>query len=366
MRLGHENDGINFNDARHWLNKIDWSAAFSLVWMKNDNDYEYMFKPAIRDDILRIGNHVFYAQCRINAIYDERGINYNTSIEAGDRIHLGRGICLLPFVSYEHFHDWYGLGEGEDFYLAGLRLQAPLGPDNSGGLSKNRNSFEYGEPADNSSYFPLRFHVDGGYNQNLHGTKDRCNSSDVAFDLDLLKFDDDKILTVNSYAGMLTEPGSFDIQNINYKIGPSLNIDLTDSNLRFFHSYSCLYGGNFEGFIRKYNLFGAELGRDSQLSWRLQGVVYPTTTHFDYYSHLQATMGYDFCTGKLITPYLDSSLKYLLGKDPVFGNAVETGLKISGEAGKFVLYTRLEDSYDVFRFGQGEQLWLGFRIVLSK
>jgi hypothetical protein len=273
----------------------------------------------------------------------------------------------VPYVSYEHFHDWYGQSAGEYFYLAGLRLEAPLGPDNSGSSSKKQRDLEDNWPAKNTvsspDRQPLRFHVDGGYNQNLHGTKTRCNSSDFDFDLDILQFSDDKILTLNTYAGILTEPGKFDIQNVNYKIGPSLNIDLPDYHLRLFHSYSCLYGVEQEGLIRSYNLLGAEVGRNNQLSWSLQGAVYPTTTNFDYYSRLQGTMGYDLYA-RGTTPYLNGSLDYLLGDSSVFGNALEGGLKFPGESGKFIIYLRFEDSFNVFRFGEGEQTWLGFRFVL--
>jgi len=361
MQLGHENDGITFDDSSRWLNKIDYGAAFSWIWMRNDNDYKYMFKPEIRDDIVRFGPHVLYAQCKVIATYDDRGINYITSVEAGDRINLGRGTYLAPYVSYEYFHDCYGLDDGQDFYEAGLRLEASFGPDNSPALPKN--NFDYSGTSNKSLYSPLRYYVNGGYNQNLHGTKNRCNSSDMFFDLDVLKFDDNKILTVNSYAGLLSERGSFDLQNMNYKIGPSLKIDLADSYLRFFHSYSVLYGDDFEGLVKKYNLFGAEFGKVARLSWLFQTAVYPVTTNFDYYSHFLATTNYDFTTGQLITPYVNGSLKYLLGNNSVFGNAVETGFKLTGEQGKFVLYVRHEDSYDVFRFGKGEQLWLGFRII---
>jgi hypothetical protein len=292
-----------------------------------------------------------------NAIYDDRGTNLDPLVEAGDRILLGKNVCLVPFVSYERFNDWYGLDEGEDFFLAGLRLEASLGPENSGNSSKSSSGLE-----DNRPEKALRFHVNGGYNVNLHGTHKKSRSSDLYIDLDLLKFDDNKVLTINTYAGILTEHGAFDIQNVSYKIGPSLKIDLADYYLRLFHSYACLYGVDYEGVIRNYNLLGAQIGRDAQLSWNLLGAVYPSTTNFDYYSDLQGTVGYDFYD-KGITPYVIGSLNYLLGDDSVFGNALEGGLKIPGSAGTFIAYLRLEDSFDVFRFGEGSQTWLGFRFV---
>jgi hypothetical protein len=141
-----------------------------------------------------------------------------------------------------------------------------------------------------------------------------------------------------------------------------LKIDFADYYLRLFHSYSCLYGVEQSGVIRNYNLLGAELAKDAQLSWSLQAAAYPSTTNFDYDAHLQASLGYDLYA-KGITPYLNGSLIYLIGDDSVTGNALEAGLKIPGKAGSFVVYLRQEDSFNVFRFGEGEQRWLGFRLV---
>jgi hypothetical protein len=367
MRLGHRNYGIEFNDDSQWLYNINWGASFSKVWMRHENDYKYMFKLGVRNDLLKINNHIFYAQAKVNAIYDNRGINWSPSFEAGDRFRLAENVSVTSFVSYERFYDWYGLSEEEDFFLAGLRLEASLGPDNSDGLSKHPHNLEEAKIADRTlsspDEQPLRIHISGGYNVNLHGTHEDSRSSDFNIDLDILKFDDNKVLTINTYAGILTDPGAFEIQNVNYKVGPSLKIDLSDYYFRLFHSYSCLYGVDHEGVIRNYNLIGAKLGRDARLSWRLQGSAYPYTTNFDYDAHLLAAMAYDFYIGKVITPYLDGSLQYLFGRNSEFGNAVEGGLKFPGEIGDFVLYLRLEDSFDVFRFGEGSQRWLGFRFV---
>jgi hypothetical protein len=365
MRLGHKNDRINFDYDSQWLNKIDWSTSLSWIWMKNDNDYKYMFKLGLRDDIYRIASHVFYTQFKLFATYDDRGINYNPSVEAGDRIHLGDNLNLVPYLAYEHFHDWYDLGDGENFYLVGLRLEVPLGPDKPASASKNfRDLKDNGQTVVSSRQRkPLRFrYLGGGYNQNFKGTKDRCNSSDVDFDLDLLEFADNEFLTLDTFAGILTKPHKFDIQNVNYKIGPSLNFDLPDYHLRLFHSYSCLYGEDSAGLIRSYNLLGAEIDRDNRIHWSAQAAVFATTTRFDYTSRLQAAMGYDFHP-KGNTPYVNGSLNYLTGDDAVFGKAFETGYKFPGELGDFILYYRFEDSFDVFRFGLGNQNWVGFKFV---
>jgi len=359
MRLGHENDGIDFDSSSQWLNKLDWSISFSRVWMRNENDYNYMLKLGLRDDWLRIDNHVFFAQFKLNTIDSSRGTNFDPSVELGDRIRLGKNLRIVPYISYERFNDWYALDAEEEFFLYGLRLEAALGPDNSDDLRQNK------PPKDSflsSDQPPLRFHVTGGYNTNLHGTHKSSSSSDLSIDLDLLEFDDDKVLTLNTYAGILTSSGGFEIQNVNYRIGPSLKINLADYYLRLFHSYSCLYGVDHSGVIRNCNLLGAELADDAQLSWSLQAAAYPTTTNFDYDAHLQASLGYDLYA-KGITPYVDGSLIYLIGDDSVTGNAVEAGLKIPGSLGSFVLYLRQENSFNVFRFDEGEQRWFGFRLV---
>lgn len=359
MRLGHENDSIDFDSSSQWLHKFDWNVSFSGVWMRNENDYDYMFKFGFRDDFLRIDNHVFYAQFKLNTINSDRGTDFDPSVELGDRIRLAKNLRLVPYVSYERFNDWYGLDAEEEFFFFGLRLEAALGPDNSDDLPQSKTKKDSSFSSNES---PLRFHVTGGYNTNLQGTHKSSRSSDLSIDLDLLEFDDDKLLTLNTYAGILTPSGGVEIQNVNYKIGPSLKIDFADYYLRLFHSYSALYGVEQSGVIRNYNLLGAELAKDAQLSWSLQAAAYPSTTNFDYSSHLQASLGYDLYA-KGITPYLNGSLIYLIGDDSVTGNALEGGLKIPGKAGSFIVYLRQEDSFNVFRFGQGEQRWLGFRLV---
>jgi hypothetical protein len=359
MRPGHENDGIEFDYSSQWLHKLNWNVSFSRVWMRNENNYDYMFKLGIRDDVLRIANHVFFAQLKFNAINSGRGTDLDPSVEVGDRICFGKNLRLVPFVSYERFNDWYGLDAEEEFFFYGLRLEAALGPDNSNDLQQNKTQKD---SIFSSNGPPFRFHVIGGYNTNLKGALKRSRSSDVYIDLDLLKFDDDKLLTLNTYAGILTPSGGFEIQSVNYKIGPSLKIDLADYYLRLFHSYSCLYGVEQSGVIRNYNLLGAEIANDNQLNWSLQAVVYLSTTNFDYHSHLQGTLGYDlFARG--ITPYINGSLVHLFGDDSVSGNAIEGGLKIPGKAGTFIIYLRQEDSFNVFRFGEGEQRWFGFRLI---
>ena len=361
MRFGHENDGIKFDYSTEWLHRLNWKASIIGVWMKHDNDYDYMAKFGIRDDYLRIQNNVFYAKFGLDAIYDDRGTNFNYLIEAGDRILLTRNISLVPYVSYESFNDWYDLDEGEDFFFYGLRLEAALGPDNSrkNVLEENKPRWE---PVISSEKLPLKFSISAGYNTNLQGTHKDSRSSDVFFDLDILKFDDNKTMTLNTYAGILTPSDEFNIENVNYKIGPSLKIDFTDYYLRFFHTYSCLYGYQHTGVIRNYNLLGAQIGKDAQLSWNFGAGAFPTTTRFDYDALLKGTLGYDFNPDG-ITPYINGSLAYYVGDDSVTGNALEGGLKIPGDFGTFTVYLRHENNFDVFRFDKGEQCWFGIRLT---
>jgi hypothetical protein len=46
----------------------------------------------------------------------------------------------------------------------------------------------------------------------------------------------------------------------------------------------------------------------------------------------------------------------------VFGQAIETGLQIPGKTGNISLYFRLQDDFDVFRYGEGTQKLFGIRL----
>jgi hypothetical protein len=361
MRFGHEYDGLSFNNESEWLNKISWGMSASRVWMRHENDYDYMFKAKVRDDIFRTGNHVFYTQFEMNAINSDRGTEVDTSLEFGDRIRAGKNVRIVPFVSYEHYNNWYGLDDGEDLFRAGIRLEASLGgaKDNEKGCEKidEPRSERFDRPREQ----PMRIRINGGYNVNLHGTYKESRSSDLNVDLDVLRIDDDTTFSVNTYAGILTDAGSFDIHNVNYKIGPSLRIERDDYYWRLFHSYACLYGVDHDGVIRNYNLVGAEIGKEDKISWRMQGGVYLSNMDFDYDGYLQGMLGYDFYTGEWMAPYVNGYVNHLAGDESESGYAFEGGLRFRGEGGNFVLYLRLEDNFDVFRFGQGEQRWLGFR-----
>ena len=352
MMLGHKNDGIKFNSGSEWFNNINWRASLSKIWMRTENDYEWISKLGIRDDVFRMGNQVFYIQLSLNSIYDDRGINLNPCLEIGDRIRLKENISLSPFVSYKHFHDWYGLGEGEDFFSAGLRLEMGLGHENANNFSNLEKP--------KISWTP-KFHINGGYTHFVDND-DYGYSSDFAIDLDILELDQDKTLSLNTYAGILTLPHDLNPHIVMYKIGPSLEIDLDNFDLRIFHSYSCLYGLEDTGVIRNYNLLVLELENNnaSHWNWNVKIGVYPSTKNFNYWGDLRGSLGYDFYK-KGITPYINFSGHYLQGKGSVFGYAIEAGGKIPGESGDFSVYLSFQDDFDVYRFGKGTQTLLGMR-----
>jgi hypothetical protein len=346
MMLGHKDNGIKFNSGSEWLNSINWKTSLSKIWMTTENDYEWMFKLAIRDDIFRISNQVTYMKLGLNSMYDDRGINSDTCLEMGDRIHLNENIYLILFVSHKHFHDWYSLGEEEDFFSAGLGLEIGLGhenPNNFSNLEKTKFSWT------------PELHITGDYTDILDNA-DYGHSSDVTVDLALLKLDKDKKLSLNTYAGILTLPHDLNPFTVMYKIGPSLEIFLDNLYLRLFHSYSCLYNVEEEGVLRNYNLLGLQLGNNNVSYWNgnIKIGVYPSTINFDYWGDLQGTLGYNFSREGVI-PYISCSGAYLQGDSSVFGHAIEGGIKIPGEAGSFIVYLCQQNDFDVFRFGKGTQ-----------
>jgi hypothetical protein len=352
MMLGHKNDEIEFDSGSEWLNNINWRASLSKIWMRAENNYEWMFKLGMRDDVFRIGNQVFYIQLSLNSIYDNRGINLSPFLEIGDRIYLNENICLTAFISYEHFHDWYSIEEGEDFFSAGLGLEMRLGhekPDNFSNPEKPRISWT------------PRIHINGGY-ASIVANEDYGYSSDVTFDLDILKLDQNKTFTLNTYAGILSLPHDHYPYLVEYDIGPSLQIELDYFDLRIFHSYSCLYGLKDTGVIRNYNLLGLELKNNnaSYWNWNVEIGVYPSTKNFDYWGDLRGSLGFNFHT-KRITPYINFSGHYLQKKSSVFGYGIEAGGNIPGESGDFSLYLSFQDDFDVFRFEKGTQTLLGAR-----
>lgn len=356
MRLGHKNDGIEFDSGFEWLNSINWRASLSKIWQRTKNEYEWMLKLGGRDDVFRIGNHVFYIQLEVNSTYDDRGIKLNPCVEIGDRICLNENISLIPFVSYEHFHDWYRIGEGEEFFFAGLGLEMGLGHEKSDDLS-NREKLGI-------SWTP-RIHINGGY-ASLVANEDYGYSSDVHFDLDLLKLGQNKTFSLITYAGILTLPDDLNPYIVMYKIGPSLEIDLDIFDIRFFYSYSSLYGLTDTGVIRDYHLLASELRNtipplwNLNWNWNVQIGGYPSQKNFDFWGDVRGSLGFNFHI-KRITPYINCSGHYLLGNSSVFGYAIEAGGKISGESGDFSLYLSFQDDFDVFRFGRGKQTLLGFR-----
>ena len=99
------------------------------------------------------------------------------------------------------------------------------------------------------------FNISGGY-ANFVNNEDYGHKSDVAIDLDLLKFDNNKTLGLDTYVGILTLPHDLNPYITRYKIGPTLKIDLENFGIRFFHSYSVLYSIEYENMIKNYHLIG--------------------------------------------------------------------------------------------------------------
>ena len=366
MRLGHKDDGIPFDESAAWLKKIDWGASLSRVWMRHENSYDYMLKLAARHDMLRVRNHVFYVQGDLTAVYDRRGGVYNPAVEIGDRVRLARTASLSPFLAYQRFRDWYALGRGEDLLLAGVRLEMGLGRGTFG--STDRAGYSAMETAPRSprvdvDEFP-RVTIRGGYNVNVHGGKKDCRSSDLNVDVDLLRLDHNKTLAVNTYAGLVTFPGAFGIQSLNYKVGPSVGVELDTLDLRVFHSYASLHGAEHSGRIKDYHQVGLGVSGADRLRWSAQGAVYASTHNYDYWGDVEAGVGYDFHTRGWITPYVRGAVRALLATDEQVGQSLETGLKMGGNEGNFSIYLRWQDDYDTFRFGEGRQMWLGFLFTL--
>jgi len=352
MMLGHKNHGVTFNSGSEWLHNTNWRASLSKIWMRTENEYEWMFKLGIRDDVFRTGNQVFYIRVSLSSIYDDRGITIDPCLEIGDRIRLNENIYVIPFVSYTHFHDWYSLDRREDFFFTGLCLEMGLGQESFPGFSNSEKV--------KVSWAP-KFHINGGY-ATIIDNEDYGHSSDFVVDVELLKVDQDKTLSVNTYAGILTLPHDLNPYAAIYKIGPCLEMGLDNCDVMIFHSYSWLYGLENTGVVRNYNLLGLELKNTttSHWNWDVKIGVYPSTQDFDYWGDLYGSLGYDFYKEGL-SPYIHCSGHYLQGSDSVFGYAVETGVKIPGKAGSCTIYLCLQDDFDVFRFGKGRQTVLGIK-----
>jgi hypothetical protein len=362
LRIGHKNDGIKFDSGSEWLNNIHWRASFSKVWMRTENDYEWIGKLAIRDDIYRAGRQVFYFQLGLDSIYDNRGLRFNPGFEVGDRINFNDSSYLTAFISYKSFHDWYSfgygdfyrLGPGEDFLSAGLSLEVGLDRMKSDHGSEHKNSKRSWSP---------KLSIEGGYTS-IVDNENYGHSSDLAFDLELFRLDRNKTLKLNTYAGILTLPDDLNPYSVKYGIGPFVEADLKGWTVKALYSYTTLYGLEQSGVIRKYHLLGAEAGIPNSSPWKagIGGGVYPSTTNFDYQGNLHGILGYRWNL-KGISPYIELSGIHLQGSSSVTGHSFETGLQIQGRSGRFSLYYRFQDDFDVFRFGRGSQKLIGFRLV---
>jgi hypothetical protein len=351
MAIGHRNDGITFNSGSEWLNKINWNISLSKIWMRTENEYEWMGKLIIRYDVFRHERHILYVQAGLSSLYDDRGFNRNYSVETGNRFCWRKEDCLIPFISYEKFHDWYESDRGEDFFLIGLRLEMTLGKDDR----------TYPDAGNGKGSWNPEIHITGGYANFIHD--DRFgHRSDFSLNLDLLKWDSDKKFTMNTYAGILTLPDDLNPYLVKYEIGPSLSVQLHHYELQLFHSYACLYGVDSDSVIRDYHLSGVGLQNQESFPWHwhLKLGGYPASKNFDYWGDLAGSVRYTFIERR-ISPYILFSGHLLAGNDPEFGYTVEPGIKIHGKAGSFSVYYSRQEDYDIFRYGKGKYTLLGIR-----
>ncbi len=352
MMLGHKDDNISFDASSKWLNTIHWKATFSKIWMRTENDYEWMLKLGARDDVFRKGAHVFYTQSDLELIHDYRGVNFNSNLEVGDRFHLNEYTCLKLFLGYEHYNDWYYLDHREDMFSGGLSLEMGLGgegdwihpPIKKQGISR----------APDCS-------ITGGYSIILDNER-YGHASDFAFALNLLKPGPDTRLGLNTYVGILTLPGDLNPHWIKYEIGPSLRIDLKEYYLDLVYSYSSLFGVETDRSMKDHHKLGIEIREDMWAHWDIKAglAAYPLTSSFDYDGEVFIDLTLNL-SPKGMTFYTDCSLKYLYGSIDHLGYAIESGVTLSGKKGNCNIYWRQQEDIDILKFDEGRQVSLGIR-----
>ncbi len=352
MMLGHKDDGINFNASSKWLNSIHWKATLSKIWMRTENDYEWILKFGARDDIFRIGTHVFYTQTDLELIYDYRGVNFNSNLKVGDRFHLNEYACLILFLGYEHFDDWYYLDHKENIFSGGLSLEMGLG---------GKGDWIHPPIKKQDVSWAPDCSITGGYS-NILGNERYGHGSDFTLALDLLKPRPDTLLGLNTYVGILTLPDDLNPQWIKYEIGPSLRIDLNEYYLDLVYSYSSLFGVETDRSMRDYHKLGIEITEDMWAHWDIKAglAAYPLTSGFDYDGEVFSDLTFKL-NPKGTTFYIDCLLKYLQGSVDHLGYAIESGVTLLGEKGNCNIYWRQQKDMDIFKFEEGKQVSLGIR-----
>lgn len=351
MKIGHKNDGVTFTPGSEQLNRINWSISLSKIWMRTENTYEWMGKFQVRYDVFRHERHIFFMQGSLDSIHDERGLTHTYSVEIGDRFCWYNNDCLIPFISYKKYHDWYGMGRGENFLLAGLRLEMNLGKDSYSSVGVEDVKWSWNPD----------IHVTGGYANTL-GDSTFGHSSDFSLILDILQWSPHSKFSIYTFAGILTLPDDLNPYMVKYEIGPSIDIDFHNYSVTFFHSYACLYGVERSDVIKYFHLLGmaAENRKTFPWNWRVRLGGYPASKNFNYWGDGEGSLRYNFLVGR-ISPYIHFSGHLLAGDDSELGYTLESGVKIQGERGSFSIYLRRQDNNDIFRYGKGRQTLLGIR-----
>jgi hypothetical protein len=352
MMLGRKGEGITFSAGSAWINSINWKAFLSKIWMRTENDYDWILKIGIRDDLFRAGRHVFYTLTDLDTIYDNRGISFNSNIEVGDRYHFSEHSYLIAFLNYKHFNDWYDLDYEEDRFSAGLAFEMGLRgkspPDHSDMKERNMSW----EPA---------LSVTGGYSDIL-GDNRYGHSSDLSIDLNMLKLKSDILFSFETYAGIITIPGELNPYWIKYEIGPSLKIDLDKGYLNMLYSYSSLYSVESDQSLKDYHKFSLQITKNMRTHWDINAGfgAYLSTSNFEYNGEVFGDLTFRL-SPKGISPYVNCAFNYLEGRADLPGYGIETGLEIPGEKGTCVVYWRQQEDMDIFRYEEGKRTFLGIR-----
>jgi len=350
MMLGHKSDSITFNADSKWLNSIQWKASISKIWMRTENDYEWMLEVGTRDDLFRIDRHVLYTQTDLDLIYDHRGINFNSNIEVGDRFHLDEYTYLIGFFAYEHFNDWFDLDYEEDIFSAGLSFEMSLGGKSYWDNFNIKERYITWNPG---------FSVAGGY-ANILDNDRYGHSSDFIIDLKLLNLTSNISLGLNTDVGIITIPDDLNPYWSKYQIGPLLRIDLNRYVLDIRYSYSSLYGVEGEKSIRDYQRLALEIKESMWANWDINAgfAAYTSTSGFDYNGEIFGDLTFKL-NPEGTSPYVNYSFKYLKGRIDLPGYAIEAGVTILGEKGSCSIYWRQQEDIDIFRFTKGKQTLMG-------
>jgi len=350
MMLGHKGEGITFSTGSTWINNINWKASMSKIWMRTENDYDWILKIGIRDDLFRVGRHVFYTLTNLETIYDHRGISFNSNLEVGDRYHFNEHSYLIAFLNYRHFNDWYDLDYEEDIFSAGLVFEMGL---------RSKSPPDHSDMKERNTAWDPGLSVTGGYS-NILGDNRYGHSSDFSINLNLFKVKSDILVGVKTYTGIITIPGDLNPHWVKYEIEPSLRIDIDEGYLNMLYSYSSLYSVENDQSMKDYHKLSLEITKNMWTHWDINAGfgAYLSTSNFKYNGEVFGDLTFRL-NPKGISPYLNCSFNYLEGRTDLLGYGIETGIIIPGEKGSCNIYWRQQDDMDIFRYEEGKRTFLG-------